>query len=277
MALFRRDTDHNDDHDGERPFWAKPGFLFTAVVVVAVILLGVILAFTAGGDDEPAAAQQEPPGAASDSPQPEDSTRTTSAPPVSGGDSVSAVEECPDLSGRGGADALTVGPEVQWSPVGEVAAAYSEENGPAVSDGINQCYAHTPSGALLAAYGFLADFRTWSYEPSEVVEARVMPGSQAYAFGLDAATQEATYRAGGGQRETLTVQGYRFLESTSENNTIAFIHTLNRPSDVVYTQDEVTVEWTGTDWMVTKLGDIESVSELPAGYVSWGPEQGNPE
>ena len=259
----------SDDVDGG-PFWAKPGFILAALALAAVALLGVVLAFRAnGGEDEPVA---EPPAATESATAADPAQTSESAAPNSSPTAAPDPEsDCPTLSGRGGEDAITTAPDVQWSPVGEVAAAFSDDNGPAKRDGIKECFAQTPEGALLAAYSFLADFRSGSQDPMAVVQARVSTNEPMFSEIVTAAEQEAANRADGAPRETVTAQGYRFLEVADTRYTVALIHTLNRSSGRVFTQDEVSVEWNGSDWVVVGVGDIQAVSELPAGFISWGP------
>lgn len=261
----------NDTADS-RPFWAKPGFILSALTLGAVVILGVILAFAANGDDSDPAATT-PTAIETSTPAqttaPLDTNAATPAPTID-----QQASECPRLSGRGGDSATTTPPDVQWSPVGEASAAFSSDNGPTVREGIKECFAQTAEGALLAAYNFFADFRTWSNDPMTVVETRVSSEGGAMAEGIEAANQAQAARGGSAQRDSVTVQGYRFLETSQDQHTIALIQTLNRPSGVVYAQDEVTVSWNGSDWVVTRLTDLTPVSELPAGFIPWGPDVG---
>lgn len=269
---------NDDDSEADRPFWSRPGFILAGVLIAGVAVLGIILGLTAGTDDEPTPAQPAvtapaPPETATPSVPPDDAAATTTP---SSTPEPAAAADCPQLPGGDPEAALTTGPEVQWSPVGEVAAAFSEDHGPAARDGIKSCYAPTSTGALLAAYNFFGDFRTWSLDPVEVVESRFSSDSAQYAEVLEAAVGAANLREVE-QRETLTAQGYRFLETSPDEYTIALIHTLNRPTGVVFTQDETTVSWNGSDWVVSQIADIVEVSELPPEFIVWGPTSENTE
>lgn len=270
----------NQPSDDEKPFYSKASFLLAAAFVTVVAVIGIVLALTAGGDED------DPPDEAATSPastetapiedtsQPslptDDAELTSSAPPPAEGD-------CPPLSGDAGQDALQTAPTVEWYPVGEVAPAFSQSNGPALRDGVKECFAQTPAGALLAGYNFLADLRTWQIDPQELVATRVDPASAIYDELAAHATQIVQSRADGTeQREGMTVQGYRFLSAADSEYTIALVHTLNR-STLTYTYDELTVQWVDGDWKVTSLADIQEASGLPEGFIAWGPRDGAPE
>lgn len=252
----------SDDVDGG-PFWAKPGFILAALALAAVALLGVVLAFRAnGGEDEPVA---EPPAAtesatAADPAQTSDSAAPTSSPTAA----PDPGSNCPALSGRGGEDAISTAPDVQWSPVGEVAAALSDDNGPARRDGVKECFAQTPEGALLAAYNFLADVRTSTSDPTEVVTARV--SKQAAGYGQLLADSQAERNL-----TSMTVQGYRFLATDNARYTVSLVSSLPGTADALFLRDEVLVEWNGSDWHVMSVLEPEQVDGLPGDYVRWSP------
>ena len=260
----------SEDADGG-PFWAKPGFILAALALAAVALLGVVLAFRAnGGEDEPVA---EPPAAtesatAADPAQTSDPAAPTSSPTAA----PDPESDCPTLSGRGGEDAITTAPDVQWRPVGEVAAAFSDDNGPAERDGIKECFAQTPEGALLAAYNFLADLRVSGLDGTEVVEARMDPQAQTYNSLLESASKPP---ANGYQ--PISVVGYRFISSDESANTIALIQRIPGTTETLYAQDQLTMTWTGSDWIVSTIDDPRQVNALPPGFIQWGPDGDSPE
>lgn len=262
----------DDDSEGDRPFWSRPGFILAGVLIAGVAVLGIILGLTVGNDDEPTPAQRSvtaPADAATPSLPPDDATATTNPPSTP---EPAAAADCPQLPGGDPEAALTTGPEVQWSPVGEVAAALSEDHGPATREGIKSCYAPTSTGALLAAYNFLADLRTWSTDPTEVVQLRVSSASPDYAELLSQATA-----ARSGDPLNITVVGYRFAETATDRHTIILVQRIPGQTEPLYATDRLTVEWMESDWKVTSISDPEQVDSLPPGYTEWGPEAGNRE
>lgn len=273
----------HEDYEDQPAFWTRPGFIVAAVLVAVVAALGIVLALTLGDDEQPTPAEVQPPPAATSSPT--DNAETTAPGP---GDTAqpsqppapapAASGDCPDLSGADGDTAITTGPTVQWSPVGEVAAAFSEENGPTNRDGIKSCYAHTPTGALLAAYNFLADFRTWSLDPVVVAEERVSPESPSRAFFLETAAEGKADRASGEtSRSPITLVGYRFLNVSKDEYTISLVFQTPGTSSALYVRDEVVVEWSQGDWLISDVALPEQVDALPPDYLQWGPTAENPE
>lgn len=256
--------------EGEKPFYTKTGFLIAALFVSAVAIIGLVLALTGGSDDAPAGEAGTTPSSpaetsagddVTETTQPADTGATASSPPPMG------EGNCPPLSGSNGEDALGSGPQVEWYPVGEVAPAFSEDNGPAVRDGVKECFAHTPAGALLAGYNFLADVRTSTHDPSEVVRARVDQGSPSYDTLLSYASEER-------QLSPMSVVGYRFNVTNESQAVISFVHRMPVSGEVAYLKDEVTLAWMDGDWLVTDVPDPEQIDSLPPDYVPWGPELG---
>lgn len=119
-------------------------FIASTAIVVLVVLCGLVLVATNlwsnDNDDETAET-----AAPTTDPSPEAST----APGESG-----------SLCGLPGGSHTTIDspPEVEWEFVGTMQAPTSAEAGPGQisDDGLRQCYAHTPEGALLAAANVVA-------------------------------------------------------------------------------------------------------------------------
>lgn len=257
--------------DEDRPFYTKTGFLLAAAFLAGVALLGLILLLTGGGDEPQAApttpAQNATDAAPATSPPPDEQFTTATAAPQP-----AATTVCPDLSGTDGDLALTQAPDVQWSSVGEVAAAISEDNGPANREGVKSCFAQTPTGALLAAHNFLADLRTGSLDAVEVVETRMDQAAPGYSTLLAQAAEPPK-----GANPPVSVVGYRFLESTANGHTIALVQRLPGSSDALFAQDQVTLEWSGSDWLISSAADPQQLDGLPPGFIEWGPEVSSPE
>lgn len=277
MALFNRGRRARSLSSGgelERPFWARPSYVISAAFVFIVAVLGIWLAVTSGGDGEtdpapPAGAGDTVTGPTATAGLPDDTDPTSAPPDTSGPTSApppppAAEGDCPALPGTDGNDVLSTGPQVEWLPIGEVSGAVSPEDGPTVTSGIKACYAHTPTGALLAGYNFLADARTSSLDTRTVFQERVTgPNLDDLLADAEAATPNT---------DPITVVGYRFVDAAADRYTISLAQRMPGTSGTIYFLDRVTVEWTGGDWYVTDAPDLEQIDSPPPDYVLWGPE-----
>lgn len=264
----------DDDVLEERRWYTRRGFIAAAALLAAVAVLGLFLLLTgrgAGDDTNPPAATPTASAEPTNDPAPAtsapDDTTATSVPPPPPG----ALGDCPDLAGTDGDSAIATAPDVQWSPVGEVAAAISEDNGPAARNGIKRCFAHTPEGALLAAYNFLADARTSSLDAVEVVDARVLPTTPNLASLRSGIAGEDT------NTTPITVVGYRFLQTAPDRYTVSLAQRLPGTSGPRHFLDRITVEWHEGDWWITEVADVEQIDAAPPDYILWGPQAGNTE
>lgn len=258
-----------DDLDDARPWYAKAGFLVAAAFVAAVLVVGLGLVFAFGPNDEPDPDTSPPP--ATSTPTPGDSDEATSPPEMSTAAATSpgegGVAACETPQGSEPQAALTTPPEVEWLPTGEVPAALTERDGPTQREGLLACYSRTSAGALLAAYNFLAQYRTSSNSPVEVVEVLSDEGGPRYEELLEYSRTELDGPDAYGPFDVL---GYRFYAYDGDSAEVALVHAIPGTTGTVLALDVVTLRWTGSTWTVWSLTDLESVSEVPAGFVPWG-------
>lgn len=206
-----------------------------AVVVAGVVIAGVTLA------------SPDPP-----------------APPhvlASPGAPASAVSAC-GLPGTPGDDAPGA-KAATWAPVGAYSLPVSTTDGPGkrVDAGPWSCFAHTPSGAVLAGItiGLRAGGAAENWQ--EVVRTQTMPGP-----GQDALLAKPL-----GDAALVTIRGFDIAGYSDQRSTIRYyLHTPEGDSNC--TTD---VQWSNDDWRLV-LGDDGSTSSgcqlgVPADFTPWGP------
>lgn len=254
----------------ELPFYRQTGFIGSAIFVAIVLLAGLILLITGLGDDGPetpaagTSGTQQPatPSGADDEETTTGDTAaptTTAAPPVAEGD-------CPPLETSSGTDALTVAPEVEWSPVGDAPTAWSPVEGPATNEGATACYAHTAAGALLAAHNFTAVQNDSLVPLMESVEARVAPDGPIHDELLADAESEGT-RGG----TAIAPVAYRFINVDADEYTVAVIYEVPDQTAAAYVEIRTVVRWLDGDWLIWDMPSGNQVPSVPAGYIEWGP------
>ena len=117
-----------------------PGFVAAAVMVGAIALTGVVVVALVlwPGNDEPADDQAA---------EPEPTAESSPPAPADGEESVCGLPASEET------ELTDPPPGTDWETVGTMPAPSLEEAGPGVTDddGVRQCYARSPEGALAAA------------------------------------------------------------------------------------------------------------------------------
>lgn len=258
----------------ELPFWRQGTFVAAAVFVGAVVAAGLFLLLTLGDRPEPgseSAPGQSPEPVAQTTAEATEEAPTTSveqAPPVTIG---ARNGDCPAVTSDSGVGALTSAPEVQWSPVGDVATAVSATDGPSEQESPVRCYAHTAAGALLAAHNFTAEANS-GVSLTALVEHRVAEQGPVYDV---VAADAAAGRQGSGT--SVTLRAYRFIEAADDQYTVALVYSVPQSSSSALLEMRVTMRWLEGDWMVWDAPEPQQISEVPAGFIEWGPLAGAPE
>lgn len=251
----------------DTPYYRRAGFIGAAVFVLAVLLAGIVLIITSGSAEDPAAAPTPPPAAdptstSSAEPTATEPTETTAPPSVA---PTSGTEGCPDLGEGSGQAALAIAPEVQWSPLGEIAMAVSEGDGPAVSSVPSACYSRSAAGALLAAHNFFAEVNDPSKDAVAVVTERVAEGE---------VRDRLLTQVGTGQPTPFAAVGYRFIDATEDASTVRIVYQTPGTTAPLFLSLTISLSWDGDDWKVTDIPDPEQIDGVPAGFVEWGPRVG---
>lgn len=238
------------DHEPSAPT-ASPGFVASAVLVGAIALVGVVVvAFLLWpSSDEPAddtAAEPEP---------------TESSPSTEGGESVCGLPSSDETE-------LTEPPAgTEWETVGTMSAPTLEEAGPGVTDdnGVRQCYALSPEGAVLAAANVLA----MGTDPDLVQPMNEV--MLAEGEGRDAVLADLEGQAPGGQDMRTQVEGFNLLGYGPNH---ARVDLAMEGSTGVFASVTTDLVWEDGDWKVrlnTEGQPIIPVAQIPdaSGYITW--------
>ncbi len=223
-----------------------------AVSVVGVIVaLGLILSVLGIVGD-----RHEPPPAA--------------AAPTAARDAEQQPSVCglPDVELSG---TVTEAPVAQWSLVGTIAAPTVEGQGPGLieDDGFRSCFAHTPTGAVVAAANLAA---MGSYAP---LRPRFDREALAPGPGRDAVLAKPRPQ-GGTDGVRLQLAGFRLLRYTGAQADLDLALLASTGQMFGFT---FFLEWAEGDWkarMADDGSDLSSVSPISslAGYVAWSAESG---
>ena len=240
----------------DRPPWAKPGFIAAASLVALILVGGLVVALLPGNDEQPGTGS--PPTTAG--PADPDRTSPDQADPV--GTVPTAVP--------------TIAPDdVSWQLVGQVAVPVSASAGPAkVSGGTAAGYAHTPTGALIAAAqigtraGHGAGRASW--EPT--VEGQFVPGPDRERL---LATLHAAGDTPAQPGELSQFVGFQYLSYTPDTAVLGLVMRAPSSGTPIYHIVTLTVRWVDDDWrMVAPPGGSWTALNRRAtdltGVVEWG-------
>lgn len=232
------------------PF-ARRGFIAAAVVVALIVVAAVVLAFTGGDSDSDPAPQA---GGSATAPA------TTSA--VGSG-------ECDQP--RGPQTPPVTAPTTDWELVGTLVAPTDPDGagpGKVTDDGLRTCFAHDPTGALFAAVNWIGS--TTNAELAEAAaEDLTAPGP-----GRDvilAAFANDPSSVVGDESGGIQITGFSFMAYTGDVAMISLAIGLVGEGQASM---PVTLEWSGTDWLMQLPADgniAAGIQALPslAGYVPW--------
>jgi hypothetical protein len=158
--------------------------------------------------------------------------------------------------------------DVTWQLFETVALPFSAQAGPAEIDGdIAQCYAHSPTGALLAAaqiavrYALAPDWQA-------VVDEQVMPGTGRNVYAAERPGDAVSVQPG----ELGQYAGFQFVTYTSE---VAVIQVVIQGPSGGLQETDLTVLWSGGDWRLQLQSDGSQGPNPQAipnlnGYIPWG-------
>ncbi|GGX36618.1 hypothetical protein [Streptomyces chryseus] len=243
------------EHDKPASPYASRWFLASAAFVAVVVLLLAVVILSGGRNDDP-------PQARPSAPAETEAAEPTTADDQSGGD-------CPKLPDTGTTVPKNPPAGVRWELVDSFALPVSEKAGPARTDGdVARCYAHSPTGALLAMSqitGRMLTAKDWR----EITDRQTTgEGKQAY---ID---QRVTYEedegpARVGPDEHGQIAGFKFVTYSPSS---AVIDLVFRAKDGTLRAGTSTVLWTGGDWKFEILPSPPPGSTIDnlAGYVPWG-------
>lgn len=248
------DPDSSAPRPPARKRIGRPGTIIAALVVGLIVLAAVvvILATRGGAGSASPAAPTPEPSSSSTSTGP--STTTNSTLP-------SSDQTVPD----------SPPPGVIWALFQGVALPTSREAGPSrVAGPVHAGYAHTPTGALLAANQIgirhvLTPGNGWR----QVVEQQVLPGAGRDTFSKNRAKVTTTNMTPGAFGQ---LAGFRFITYSSD---VAVIQLVSRFSSGTLQLTTSTVRWSKSDWRLQLQPDggtsptAQRIDTL-SGFVPWG-------
>jgi hypothetical protein len=233
----------------ERSPWTRPWFLISAVLVAILAIVGIVLAVL--------------PDDANGRPTPTTSPTSTASP------SPTAVTDGESKCGLPpGSQAVPAAPPegATWELFGTFAAPSIENIGPGVGDpdGIRSCFAHSPTGALLAAINYWA--MGWSVAGAGA-DARLVASTPERA-----ALQEQYRQQGTPDPALLTgmqVAGFNIVRYSESD---AVVDLAVRTETGAVGSLPTPLRWEDGDWkfVIPPTGNT-GLQQLPnlAGYVLW--------
>lgn len=258
MGLFSRNPDSGDDSDGEKTsFLEERGFIASAIVIGAVLICLVVWFLAGGRSETPSADPTQSPSTLAPTGQPTEE-QPTEPPPASPTEVPSTTRNTPPppTSTTGGCHAKNPSQEiprvaaplsVSWQFEGKMLIPIQAASGPATTspNGVRSCFAHSPTGAVLAAMVLLGQIQN----PEVSVAAlhnRVYPGP-----GRDAAIAQAKLTAKTPSTVAGDVQfaGFKVLDYP-QNATRALIQIVADLNGKAYGAMPITMRWYRGDWYV---------------------------
>jgi len=258
MGLFSRDPESgrgDDDAEGAS-FWQERGFIASAIVVGAVFVCLLVWFFardsgtpttqptptpsTVVPTEQPTEEPSVPPATPTDEPT---GTATPGTPPPINSSTGGCKNTHPDPQIPHAAP-----PAVTWQFEADMLIPLQQAGGPAVtaSNGVRSCFAHSPTGAVLATLVLLGQIRNKDLAES-VLETRVLPGpgrTRALAEVRSPSTPEAT-----GQ---VQFAGFKVMDYQRNRAIIQVAAELNN-ADVASLP--IRMVWSGGDWKAELMPD----------------------
>ncbi|MGW1674607.1 hypothetical protein [Streptomyces sp. NPDC002324] len=226
-------------------------FVISGLFLVVVILLGVLVVVSTGDDG----------GSEASGPAPASSPAGTSSAPAAEGD-------CPEPADKETAVPTAAPQNTTWSLFRTVALPVSKTAGPAAADGdMTVCFAHTPTGALMAA----AQISIRSMLASNWVEVWEQ---QTYGDAKDEQLDALREQLGSSPLpdpapgELGQFAGFRFVTYSGDT---AVIELLTRFSDGALRVNTAVMRWHDGDWQyeVSSTAQQRTVSSAE-GFIDWG-------
>jgi hypothetical protein len=242
-------SDSLDDGHGHGSPWSSTSFQIATLFLIILAVVGIAIAIFHHGSHHARAGN---PPATSHAGSP---SATTTASTAAGGlcSLPAGNQEVPSASYPQG---------TSWQPVGSMEVPQSAALGPQhVRHGINVCFAHNPSGALLAAMNLAGELSTEISERQVVEELSVdVP-------------QGVTTAPAANDWPAVQIAGYKY-DSYSPTDAVVDIVLRHDQGGLTVTQEAM--RWTGNDWkyVVPPQGPISTTlngAQVEPPYVAWGP------
>jgi hypothetical protein len=252
-----------EEPSGDGPL-LTPRLLVVAAVLVGVVAFALVAVLTRSASPAARAssATSQPSSAGHRNASPSHTVVPAASPPAA------AVGGGCDVPPGPQAVPVSTPPGVTWQLYDTVALPFSTQVGPTVIAGdVARCYAHSPTGALLAAvqiavrYALAANWQA-------VIAEQVMPGTGRNVYAAQRSATNFTIQAG----EFGQIAGFQFVTYT---NPLAVVQIVVQLPSGEMQATTMTVQWSGSDWRLQLQPDgspgpnVQQVASL-TGFIPWG-------
>lgn len=249
--------------DKPRSDFASPKVILAAVLLGIVVLAGIWVVVTSGSKE-----QGVPEAAPSAMPTVVESTMD----PVPSPTPSEPASEAESVCGLTAGDATVPTATLLTSPVavGDALTVPSiEGTGPGITDGISHCFAHTPSGAVLAA----ANFMTWFSSMQQldgVVDELMAP-----SIDRENLAEQIAASWGGQTGSPSTIHGFTYESRGGDDALVTLaVSRPGFPDDLVAWPLRLT--WADGDWKIVTpsngaWGETVLPGLLSSGFIEWRP------
>lgn len=240
-----RSSHSSPDFAGDRPVWARPGFVAAALIVGLIVIAGVVIALQPGSKpatSPPGATGEGTPSAATPAPLP--TTVLTSAPAG-----------------------------VSWKLFGQTALPFSARSGPrSATASTASGFEHSPTGALLAAaqISTRAGLSSGRSVYDATIQQQFLPGPDRDAL---LAALHAAPQGGAAPGELSQIAGFIYQSYSPDTAVIGLVRRSAGASTFYVTT--LTARWSDGDWRLVAppAGSWLSLSRAApdlTGVVAWG-------
>ncbi|MFJ1863769.1 hypothetical protein ACIOD1_03975 [Streptomyces sp. NPDC088097] len=247
----------------EKPFWQQRGWLISAAFLLAMFLIGGFVLLT--GEDT-----------TGDTGQPAPSQPTASGPPATTPSATppGSTEGRPAGCSTNDSDqnVPTQSPaDLQWKQSDTDLLPVSDSLGPRKFDGpLWSCYAHTPTGAVLAVHGISTHFTGPRWR--EVADRQMARGAGRDEFIKKRGSLPADQTKKGAPGSNGTYAGFSVLSYSATQATVMLLIQLPEKG---YASGTASVVWEDGDWKLrpTLTGSLlEGVASVTGtdGFIIWG-------
>jgi hypothetical protein len=225
------------------------GFIAAAIVIGAVLICGTLLLFTGSAgtaDAGPNSAPGNNSPSASGHPDATSTSNTSAAPTppaVPATSSATSAENGTCNLPAGDQTVPTKAPPADsWEVSRRVVVPRSTTYGPATTDqdGFRRCFAHSPTGALYAAYNAIAALGD-QQKAIPTTKKLMLPGPDTTALVTKLKSENPS-----DDGATAQLAGYRILDATTDRVTVV----LALPVEEQYVSANLTLVWHQSDWRV---------------------------
>jgi hypothetical protein len=242
-----------------------PGFIAASIILAAILACGAVLLFTGPSNTDPAASSADPSSRSIDGHPSEPTSGQPGADPGTAQPAGEAVAQPGSPASKGSGTTNSCGlpdgdqavPSNQppkadlWEISRRVAVPRSSAYGPAKTDpdGFRRCFAHSPTGAVYAAYNVIAALADQSRIIPTATKLMV-PGRD-----TDLLLEEVRKETADEASMPAQVAGYRIVDADRDRVTIM----LAMPVQTEFMSGTFTLAWHSGDWHLVAPPDAAAV------------------